>query len=120
MNQYPYTLQRYHGLPGQYGTLEINALSVHTVEFKLTREYLQLSRDDAQEMIRVLSAWLAAPPVDAQVVHTHGAGSAVVIEDDGPGRPGVVLVDRDRPATPGDRHYDTSVDPIVGARVRRP
>ncbi len=101
---YPYRLQTFRKLTGQYGTVDVIARSPQQVEFTLTQEFVHFSRADVQELIRVLTAWLAAPPLDAQVVRTHGAGSAVIIEDDGPGSPSVVVVDGDRQAR--DAHYD--------------
>jgi hypothetical protein len=76
---YPKTLTSYIGLPGEYGTLDVIAESAHTVRFQLTDQSVDLNRADAQEMIRVLAAWLAAPV------------SRVVI--DGDGRETVVMVD---------------------------
>jgi hypothetical protein len=99
------TLQQFRGMEGPYGVLTVIAKDSTNVEFQLTSEWVRLTRDDAQEMIRVLSAWLAAP-LDTQVVRTHGRGSEVHIVDDGPGAPTVSLSDDDGPRShQGERHY---------------
>ena len=56
-------LATYKGLPGEYGYLEVKPQSARSVRYQLTSEYVDLSRADAQQMIRALSAWLAAPTI---------------------------------------------------------
>lgn len=93
---YPIVLQRFHHLPGQYGAMDVVATSPHGLVLRLTEESVELNREDAEEMIRVLARWLAGPE-DVQVVRTHGSDSSVTVVDDGPGRPSVTIYDRDPP-----------------------
>lgn len=79
----PRTLTSFRGLPGEYGNLEVRAESAMAVRFQLTGEFLDLNRNDAQEVIRVLSAWLAEP-VSRIVIDNHGGDGAIVIDNDGP------------------------------------
>ncbi len=79
---YPEVLTRFKGLPGEYGTLEVRAQSASQVRLQTTGEFLDLNRNDAQEMIRVLSAWLARP-VSRIVVDNDGGDTTVVLERDG-------------------------------------
>jgi hypothetical protein len=74
----PTTLVKYTALPGEYGYLEVIAESPHRLRLQLTDESVDLSRADAQEMIRVLSAWLAAPPTNHIVVRAEGDDAVVV------------------------------------------
>lgn len=94
-HSYPQTIQQFRNLPGPYGALDVIARGQAEVELNLTQEFVRLNRDDAQEMIRVLSAWLAGPVVDTQEVRTHGANSHVIVVDDGPGAPHVSVRDND-------------------------
>ncbi len=111
------TLQEFRGMDGPYGVLTVIGQGSVQVDFRLTTEFVRLSRDDAQEMVRVLAAWLAAPR-DTQVVRTHGADSEVYVVDNGPGAPSVHVEDDDARRPHAQRHYDASSDD--GEPRRRP
>lgn len=91
---FPKTLISYTGLRGEYGNLDIIAESAHIARFQLTDQSVDINRTDAQEMIRVLAAWLAAP-VSRVVVDSDGQDTVVVVDGDRRGRE-VVVVDGDR------------------------
>ncbi len=78
---HPQTLTRFRGLRGEYGNLEVRAESAHAVRFQLTGEFLDLNRNDAQEIIRVLAAWLAEP-VSRIVIDNDGGSTTVVVDND--------------------------------------
>jgi hypothetical protein len=98
-------LQRFQGLPGPYGTLEITAKSTELVELTLTNDFVQLNRADAHELVRVVGAWLSVPRTETEVVETHGARTTVVVKDSGPGAPKVVVVDDDAPPSSKPGHF---------------
>ena len=109
-HRYPQVLTRFKALPGEYGNLELRAENAHAVRFQLTGEFLDLNRNDAQEVIRVLSGWLAEP-ANRVVIDNEGGETTVIIDDDGPRSSGstqVVIGERegnDRSHVEGgDRH----------------
>ena len=77
-HHHPQTLTRFRGLPGEYGSLEVRAESPHAVRLQMTSEFLDLNRNDAQEVIRVLAAWLAEPV--SRIVIDNDGGTTVVID----------------------------------------
>jgi hypothetical protein len=96
--QFPKTLATFKGLPGEYGNVEVRAQSAHSMRLQLTSEYVDMNRADGQEMIRVLSAWLAAP-VSRIVVDNDGEGETIVVVENrarGEGRTDVVVVEDER------------------------
>jgi len=94
--QLPKTLLSFQALRGTYGRMNVTALTSKTVELRLTDEFVELTREDATAMIRAFTDWLAATGTQTTVVRTHGATSEVVVVDDGPGQPGVTVLDDDR------------------------
>lgn len=104
MSTYPRILQRFRNLPGQYGLMTFHAKSADRLDIELGREFVGINRADAQEVIRVLTAWLAGLP-DTTVVRTNGADSTVVVMDRGPGAPHVIVRDDDR-RQPTSGHFE--------------
>ncbi|RYG84538.1 hypothetical protein EON77_06485, partial [bacterium] len=105
MSTYPRILQRFRNLPGQYGLMTLHAKSADRLDVELGREFVGINRADAQEVIRVLTAWLAGVP-ETTVVRTHGAESTVVVVDKGPGAPHVIVRDDERRPSQTAGHFE--------------
>jgi hypothetical protein len=91
---FPKTLVSYRDLPGENGTLDVIAESAHIARLQLTDEFVDLNRNDAQEMIRVLAAWLAAP-VTRVIVDADGVEAVVVVEGERRGAEVVVVIENE-------------------------
>lgn len=91
-----HTLQSFRHMRGPYGTMDVVAMSSTALQLVLTGEFVELTRTDAEELIRTITRWLAEPR-DAVVVNTHGSSSEVYVVDDGAGSPRVTIVDGDPP-----------------------